>query len=121
MAGNPNWRKGVSGNPGGRPKVVAEVRELAREHTEQALNTLVTIMGDEKANHSARVAAATQILDRGYGRAPQSLTVKGNVETHIIALLKSLDDQEAKPINGGEVDVLPEHKPFSVLSEPVRG
>jgi hypothetical protein len=40
MAGNPNWTKGTSGNPGGRPKIVAKVRDLARQHTD------VTVRGD---------------------------------------------------------------------------
>jgi len=42
------FKKGQSGNPGGRPKVVAEVKELAREHTAEAIQTLVSIMNNPK-------------------------------------------------------------------------
>ena len=91
MAGNPNWTKGVSGNPGGRPKVLEEVRELARQYTETAMKALADIVGNERCPPAARVAAATAILDRGYGRAPQSLTVKGSIEQHIIELVRKLD------------------------------
>jgi Family of unknown function (DUF5681) len=35
------FSKGQSGNPGGRPKVVGEVQELARQHTGEAIKTLV--------------------------------------------------------------------------------
>lgn len=62
MVSNPNWRGGVSGNPGGRPKVAAEVRELARQHTVQALTTIVEIMSDHRAHNTARVAVATYHL-----------------------------------------------------------
>jgi hypothetical protein len=51
------------------------VAELAREHTADAIATLAEIMSDRKALPSARVAAATAMLDRGYGRPPQSLDV----------------------------------------------
>jgi hypothetical protein len=34
---------GHSGNPGGRPRVEGEIRELARQHTELALRTLIEI------------------------------------------------------------------------------
>ena len=35
------FKKGQSGNPGGRPKEIAEVKALARAHTITAINTLV--------------------------------------------------------------------------------
>jgi len=65
---NGRWVAGQSANPSGRPKVVGDLRDLAREHTEAALATLVAIMGDETAPPAARVAAAGHVLDRGYGK-----------------------------------------------------
>ena len=67
------FKRGQSGNPGSRPKVVGEVQALAREHTKPALATLVTIMKDKKCPPAARVAAAKVILDRGYGKPAQTL------------------------------------------------
>jgi hypothetical protein len=66
------FQKGHSGNPGGRPKVVAEVRELAREHTGKAIETLVSIMTNTKGAPAARVSAANALLDRGYGKPPRT-------------------------------------------------
>src|SRR4029453_17593723 len=65
------FRKGVSGNPGGRPKVLGDVQELARQKSPEAINTLVGIMNNEKAPPAARVAAAKALLDRGYGKPTQ--------------------------------------------------
>ena len=57
------FKKGQSGNPGGRPKVVAEVKELARAHTGEAIKTLVSIMTNQKAAPAARVSAANALLE----------------------------------------------------------
>jgi hypothetical protein len=66
---------GRSGNPYARPKPDLDAASLAREHTVAAIATLATIMQDTVVPASARVSAATALLDRGYGRAPQSLDV----------------------------------------------
>jgi hypothetical protein len=66
---------GVSGNPSGRPKRDYDIAELARQHTEDAIRTLVEILQDTKASAGARISAANAILDRGYGKAPQSIDV----------------------------------------------
>jgi hypothetical protein len=70
VVGRP-FQKGQSGNPGGRPKIMADVREAARAHTKEAINTLVANLSDENGN--VRNAAAVALLDRGYGKPPQAI------------------------------------------------
>jgi hypothetical protein len=74
-----SWQPGRSGNPLGRPKVVAEVRDLAREHTADAICVLTAIMNDPKVAAAARVAAATAVLDRGWGRPSQQIQGAVNI------------------------------------------
>ena len=70
---NGRFAAGLSGNPGGRPKEIAEIRELARAHTAEALGTLAAIMHSTDAPPGARIAAANALLDRGWGRPTQPL------------------------------------------------
>lgn len=80
------FTKGISGNPGGRPKGYREVEAIARDHTELAMNTLAEICKNKKQPAGARVSAASTLLDRGWGRAPQNVTVDGTVN------VRELDD-----------------------------
>lgn len=64
-AGN-RFLPGQSGNPGGRPRLVAEVRELAREHAPAALMRLVELMQSD--DERVAIVACREVLDRAYGR-----------------------------------------------------
>ena len=71
MASHGGIREG-SGRPvGAVNKATSELKfnlsELARHYTNDALDSLVEIMKSGQSD-SARIAAATAILDRGYGR-----------------------------------------------------
>ncbi len=67
------FKKGQSGNPGGRPKEVAKVRELAQAKTAVAIQTLVEIAENKAEPASARVAACNAILDRACGKPVQGI------------------------------------------------
>ena len=54
-------------------KTPTDIRSLARNHTVKALSVLASIMNEAKAPAAARVAAAQALLDRGWGKATQTI------------------------------------------------
>lgn len=77
------FEKGQSGNPGGRPKKNDELVAAARESTLAALDTLASIMLSKRAPAAARVAAAREILDRGWGRPTQDVRLEAELTATI--------------------------------------
>jgi len=68
---------------------VGHVRELARQYTTQAIETLVSCLSDFKG--ATRVAAACALLDRGYGRPAQAITdAEGRSLTQGLIILPAL-------------------------------
>lgn len=59
------FMKGASGNPGGRPKKAEEVRELAKNVSMKAMQTVIKIMNDEDQKTADRLAAARVVLSAG--------------------------------------------------------
>ena len=85
------FKPGQSGNPGGKirtpetRKALMDMRQLARGYSEEALVKLVQLMrGVVKVGRKSIPVpihtqgwAAAEIINRGWGRAPQGLEVTG--------------------------------------------
>ena len=69
--GKGGFQPGVSGNPGGRPKVSGYMSELARAESEACLRLLIEIRDNPEAKTVERMAAANALLDRGIGKPTQ--------------------------------------------------
>jgi hypothetical protein len=67
------------------------VADLAKNYTHDALKTLVAIMEDDEKPASARVSAATAILDRAWGKPAQTADVTVNTESHDQVMLRLQD------------------------------
>ncbi len=96
--------KGVSGNPGGRPKSDPVVKEILKAASPDAARTLVELLNSEK--DSIRLAAAQDILDRTQGKAMQmqdvSLDIAGilDVTTQIRRVLLERVKEKANQDDG---------------------
>jgi hypothetical protein len=71
-AGIGGFRKGQSGNPGGlKHKHIGDLSREARRYASLAVSTLVKIC--RKGMERSQLAAARELLDRGYGRPMQMI------------------------------------------------
>jgi len=110
--GRGQFQKGRSGNAGGRPKVVKPLQELARTHTEMAIRTLAHVARKGK-NESARITAASMLLDRAFGKPPAAVDIRllldrlntlsfeelKILEDRLVAMAAPQEDEESQCLN----------------------
>jgi hypothetical protein len=85
------FKPGQSGNPGGRPKILQNVKALAQARTEEAVEALVQAL----KKPGERVHAATILLAYGYGRPVQ------NVQMRVIRGIEDLSEEELVALTKG--------------------
>jgi hypothetical protein len=99
-------------SPPDEPRVkIDDYRPLplrARDYTGLALGTLVAVMRDTTASAGARVTAATAVLDRGWGKPTERVTVssknafdafEGFTDDELSAMVMALSDLSASHAN----------------------
>lgn len=92
------FQPGQSGNKVGRPAKTDEERTLeamCREKTPDALGTILDIMR-ESQNDRARLSAAQYVVDRGWGKARESLELSGTVTLSIAEQIKQAHARRGK-------------------------
>src|SRR5262245_25419720 len=102
------WTKGMeSPNKKGRPRCprnIAELRELCREKTGAAVECLERTMLNPKVNMNVRLGAAQELLNRGWGRTPQSLDVNHGTQDSLAQLLEQISGRyPIKTIEGAAI------------------
>lgn len=77
-------REGAGRPKGSRNKVTADIKEIAQSFGQEAITHLLEIARNGDAPPAARVAAVKEILDRGYGKAKQSMEHSGGMNYYVV-------------------------------------
>ena len=69
------FKPGQSGNPGGRPRVAAAVRDLLKRNSVAAAQCVIGLMASEDSR--VALSAAREVLDRVLGKPSQTTEITG--------------------------------------------
>ena len=113
---NPNWVKGVSGNPGGRKKPAYDIIAMCKANAPDIIQRLINMALGRlpDVDYNTQVKAAESIINRAYGKPSQAIdmTTNGQSLQNVFVLPKesfeepSMDDwvNTHKPKSNSELN-----------------
>lgn len=112
----PLWKPGQSGNPKGRPKADFDLPAVCRSLVPEAVDVVTDILRNSE-DERMRFAAASWLTDRGYGKAPLTISSESGQSLTILHLIaaKDVSDQLAALTH----DKAPQHPQIEGAAEPV--
>ena len=95
-------------------RALTDIRSLARQHTTLAVNTLAGVCRKSESD-AARVSAAIALLDRGWGRAPTTITGADGGDVRVVVRHILEGSSMPRPVNSvitrdNTVNTVIEHK-----------
>ena len=70
-----------------------ELVQLARKHTPSAMRRIVALMDDAASPPAVQLRAAELVIERGYGKSAQSITIEDNTSTQVGARVLSIAER----------------------------
>jgi hypothetical protein len=78
---------------------IEDVTQAARERTDKALNTLENALDDAKCPWSAKITAAEAILNRGWGKAKETIAAEHRLTLEDLVLGSMRVEEERERAN----------------------
>lgn len=104
MAQRGGWRPGSGRKPGKVSAAKRDLMDMAKGYAPKALKTLADIAAKGESE-SARVSAATAILDRAYGKPSQAVRHSGTIGTYDLTKVSDEQLDQLEAILGPLADV----------------
>jgi hypothetical protein len=114
--GKGGFTAGASGNPRGRPKAASVIAIEARKHG-LAMVAVLNGIARKGKSEQARIAAATALLDRGYGKPAASV----ELSFHANLLQKKLIEmtpEELRVLEQTTIQIIGHHEDVGDLQLP---
>lgn len=92
------FKKGQSGNPGGRPKMPEDLKKAMQSMAAEALDVLKASLRSD--DERMRLEAVKILFDRGYGKPTQAVDLTTRADAageHLAALKATMSARQAIP------------------------
>ena len=86
------FKPGQSGNPGGKKAIPQDIKDALSKLTPTAVDKLKQMLEDPNTDYKVLIQVINTILDRVYGKAPQTVDATGEIKIILEGALSDYGD-----------------------------